>query len=240
MLTHTHETSRPPLLVWKCWLLLTEKSGRKIPCWPEPRTKSTLCHCPTGQSWPFSAWDIYYRRWEQYYPYYRPTNPSQPRHSLWLHWLRSVQRASAHVEKCPQIGGAVMSGDISDPAKLRAGPLPHWVMPRRRKTAGWAPGYCHVGLVFQKGGWGLRKWWNCERAHVFWQRGFLIRPRRAQKEFETIISSFLVCFGVLELVELFKGGKGAGAVVHWRSAALLAIWLLLLSQKWTKIKHFAS
>ena len=133
-----------------CWL---KSPKEEYPVGQNQEHKSTLCHCPTGQSWPFSAWDIYYRRWEQYYPYYRPTNPSQPRHSLWLHWLRSVQGASAHVEKCPQIGGAVMSGDISDPAKLRAGPLPHWVMPRRRKTAGWAPGYCHVGLVFQKGAW---------------------------------------------------------------------------------------
>ena len=213
---------------------MTEKSKRKIPCWPEPRNKSTLCHCPTGQSWPFSAWDIYYRRWEQYYPYYRPTNPSQPRHSLWLHWLRSVQGASAHVEKCPQIGGAVMSGDISDPAKLRAGPLPHWVMPRRRKTAGWAPGYCHVGLVFQKGGWE-----NSEIARelmFIMEWGYLGTCSGSK---ENLRFRFLV-FILFENFRIVLGrDEGRVVVVHWRSAALLAIWLLLLSQKWTKIKHFA-
>ena len=105
-----------------------------------------------------------------------------------------------------------MSGDISDPAKLRAGPLPHWVMPRRRKTAGWAPGYCHVGLVFQKGGWGLRKWWNCERAHVYLGMGVLDKAASGSKRIcDFDFYFFEPVWEFWNWWNCFRAGRGAGS-----------------------------
>ena len=117
------------------------------------------------QYYPYYSEQYYPYYLQQYYPYYLPTNPC-PQRVPARHSLRCVgcgwYTEPRLVEKCPQIGGAVMS-----PIFQMA---PNWeldeccrVMPCRRKTAGTAPGYRHVepGFISRGGVTVLGVWWNC-------------------------------------------------------------------------------